>query len=182
MDSDKTGGGVCFISPEQPRYLWTQNRKRRKPQLMLYAKLAISFSSNLCKWSQKAMAPFSEKSIWTSKYYLVVSNIYYEKHLVYLVWPIVDIFFIDRAFSPTELSLCTAKYILHAKTESNIYLNISVCILCDPEWILFYLWWTREDHQDGWLGQAPTINSTSSANRTHDFELMCKNKSYALWP
>ena len=89
-------------------------------------------------------------------------------------------FFIDRAFSPTELSLCTAKYILHPKTESNIYLNISACILCDPEWILFYLWWTREDHQDGWLGQATTINSTSSANQTHDFELMCKNKSYGF--
>ena len=127
------------------------------------------------------MSPFSEKSICTSKYYLVVSNIYYKKCVAYFVWPDVDIFFIDRAFFTSELSLCMPKYILHAKTESNIYLNISACILCDPEWILFYLWWTREDHQDGWLGQATTINSTSSANRTHDFELMCKNKFYALW-
>ena len=128
------------------------------------------------------MAPFSEKSICTSKYYLVVSNIYYKNAWSILFDPMWIYFFIDRAFFPTEFSLCTAKYILHAKTESNIYLNISVCILCDPEWILFYLWWTREDHQDGWLGQATTINSSSSANRTHDFELMCKNKSYALWP
>ena len=51
-------------------------------------------------------------------------------------------FFIDRAFSTTELSLCTAKYILHAKTESNIYLNISVCILCDPVTV-----WVRRSHR-----------------------------------